>query len=285
MTDKVRAYHRPAELAEAMELLQANTAAVAALQVGPRVPEARLAGVEAVVDLSQLGLDFLNETADGTLHLGAGLTLQALVDSVRLQALAGGVVAEGALLAAGSAMRRAATVGGAVHYAREAAGLVNDGPPELILALLVLGAEVGVVKADGTQASMDLGAYLAQGTPAGELLQELRFAVPSAGARAALARVARTPRDQALVAAVALMDGDHVRLAVAAGGAAPQRLAGVEQALGGQTVTAERLDTAAREVEAAVTPATDFRGSSEYRRAMAGVLARRALADAARHGA
>jgi CO/xanthine dehydrogenase FAD-binding subunit len=286
MINKVREYHRPAGTAEAAGLLQRDSAAVAPLAVGPRVPDTPLAGIAAVVDLSQLGLDYLRETDDGTLHLGAGLSLQALVDSVRLQSLAGGVVAEGALLDAGSAMRHAATVGGAVQYARQAAaGRADDGPPELLLALLVLGAEAVSLSGQGAQRVLDLGAYLAQGAPEGELLLELRFPTLAAGALAALARVARTPRDQAIVAAAALVGDGQVRLAVAAGGAAPQRVAGAEAALAGQPLTGERLEAAAREVESAVMPHSDFRGSAEYRRAMAGVVARRALGEAARRAA
>ena len=83
------------------------------------------------------------------------------------------------------------------------------------------------------------------------------------------------------MAAAALVEGGAVRLAVAGGGSAPVRMGAVERSLAGQRLTTDRLESVAALVEAAVSPQADFRGSAEYRRSMAGVLARRALAEAA----
>ena len=178
-------------------------------------------------------------------------------------------------------MRNAASVGGAILEAwKSAAGLTREGPTEVVAALLVLRAELLFMRAGQGEWSVALNDYLATGAGAapGDLLVECRFPHPTGGAHAALARVARTPRDQSLVAAVALLDEGLIRIAVAAGGA-PVLLA--EHTASRPPLAEALLDEVARQAEAAVTAATDFRASAEYRRAMAGVLARRALAAAA----
>ena len=58
-------------------------------------------------------------------------------------------------------------------------------------------------------------------------------------------------------------------------------LLGVEQALVGQPATAENIRAAAEHVAGIVDPLEDFRGSSGYKRDMAVVFTRRALAEAA----
>jgi CO/xanthine dehydrogenase FAD-binding subunit len=298
MSRRIREYHRPTEVAEAATLWQREQPVTGATLVGPRAPDEPYLGIEAVVDLTRLGLDQISETPDGQIQIGAAVSLQALADSPLLQALADGVLAEAARLSAGSALRNAATVGGLLAYAREAAqGTQRDGPPEVVLALQILGARVRLASAEAAP----LGDYLrsqaffdaelrrsAPGevgrlrTPKMPLVLYVEFAKPEAGTRASLQRLARTPRDQALVAAAAAVSGQEVGLAVAPGGTAPLRLEAIEATLTGATASDETLQRVERDVAAAVAPLSDFRASAEYRRAMAGVLARRALAEALR---
>jgi aerobic carbon-monoxide dehydrogenase medium subunit len=283
MTRKIREFHRPAEVAEAAALLQRDSVTTVPAALGPRVPDVPYAAAEAVVDVRQLGQDYVKQSTDETIHLGAAASIQSLVESTLVQSLADGILAEAAALAGGSAMRNAATVGGTLLYARQAVdGLTRDGPPELLVALMALEAEV-VFLAEG-QGAVPLAEYLAVGSHVIRtgLLLEVRFPRPAPGAHASLTRVARTPRDQGIVAAAAVVASPAVRLAVAAGGSAPVRLTALEQALSGQPLDAARLNTLEKEVSAAVSPQSDFRASAEYRRAMAGVLARRALAEALR---
>jgi len=96
------------------------------------------------------------------------------------------------------------------------------------------------------------------------------------------AHVARTPADDPIVAAIAVveMDGDVVRQArVALTGVWPEpvRLAEAPAQLVGSPLDEERIWTVAEAVEKEVAPKGDFLGSKEYRRAMAGVVTRRAL--------
>jgi len=94
--------------------------------------------------------------------------------------------------------------------------------------------------------------------------------------------VARTLADEPIVAAIAVvaLDGDVVgqaRVALTGAWPEPLRLAEAAARLVGGPLDAEHIQAVAEAVEEEVAPQGDFLGSAEYRRAMAGVLTRRAL--------
>jgi len=74
----------------------------------------------------------------------------------------------------------------------------------------------------------------------------------------------------------------HARLVMGGVAPMPLRVPLVEAALTGQSLTPDLIADAAAQLAPLVHPAGDFRGSSEYRREMAVVLARRALSQAGR---
>ena len=103
------------------------------------------------------------------------------------------------------------------------------------------------------------------------------------------AHVARTPTDEPIVAAFAIveMDGSTVRqarLALTGVWPEPARLAEAPARLAGGPLDETSIRAVAEAVEQEVTPRGDFRGSAGYRRAMAGVVTRRALEAAWRQG-
>lgn len=272
-------FHRPTTLAAALDLLRRPAPRAQPLMPGPRLPDDPFAGLEAAVDLSALGLDAVTRDADGGLRLGALLTLQALSEHPEALALAGGVLAQAAHLAGGNAQRQAATLGGAVRqHLGAASGLTRDGPPETALALLALDARLVVHGAAGERA-MPLSDYYATGgmLAMDDLLVAVSVPAQPAGARGALQRVARTPRDQAIVAAACVRAPGLLRLAVAGATPRPVRLTAIETELAGKELTADLLAGVASRVEALMDPQGDFRASAEYRRVMAGVVVRRAL--------
>jgi carbon-monoxide dehydrogenase medium subunit len=115
----------------------------------------------------------------------------------------------------------------------------------------------------------------------------IEFVLPlaPAGTGSAVERVARAPRDEAIVAAAAVVTAQHGLLRqvrVAVGGAHPQpiRLPTIEAMLDGQPYSAELLQRAEVTIVNEAQPVADFRASADYRRAMGGVLARRALTAA-----
>ena len=61
----------------------------------------------------------------------------------------------------------------------------------------------------------------------------------------------------------------------------PLRARAVEEALRGQSATAESIARAAEQAAEGTTPPADLNASAEYKRHLARVLCRRALMDAA----
>ncbi len=271
MATRLRVYYRPVDLPDAVARLRDESVEAAPLLIGPRPPVGVFPDRPQLVDVLPLNLAEVAEAETGRLSLGAGLSLQTLIEHPRLSSLADGVLAEAARLAAHLGLRHVATLGGLL--------LGEAGPPEVELALLAL--EATVVTLGQTRQTTPLAHF--RPTP-----RELPVAVTvaaSARQHAALARVARSPLDQAIVATVAVLtvaDGvcQEARLAVAGAGPRPFCLTAAQLGLAGQAWTPARGAAAAQAVQAAGQPAGDYRGSAEYRRAMAGVLAGRALAEA-----
>ena len=262
-------YHRPTDWASAQELLRRAEIRATPLILGPRVPIPPYGDAESIVDLSRLDLSYIK--VDDGVHIGALTPLQDLAASAQLEAIANGLLSEAARLTAHYGLRHLATVGGAL--------LARPGPPEVGLALLALEAVV-IIRGEETR-EVSLADFSADSLQAGEVMAEVRF-VPT-GAGGALERVARTPRDEAIVAAAAVVEVTNgncrkVRLALAA--PRPQRMPAAEKMLEGQPITNDQLQKMADAATSEAQVSADFRASAEYRQAMAGVLARRALETA-----
>jgi CO/xanthine dehydrogenase FAD-binding subunit len=146
--------------------------------------------------------------------------------------------------------------------------------PQWLAALLALGASVTV------EGEVPLDDFLA-GPVEGEVTA---LHVPTRGShiRWGVAHVGRTLADEPIVAAFATVTTeadivDKARVALTGVWPEPVRLAKAPGALAGEPLTGDRIRSVAQAVEAAVEPQGDYLGSAAYRRAMAGVLTRRAL--------
>lgn len=242
MLKRPREYHRPADLVSALELLRhPNTAP---LLLGPRVPENLYEGAEAVVDLGRLDLAYIHEDAKGALHIGALTPLSTVAESDVIRSRADGLLAKAARVAAASGLRDVATVGGAL--------LTHAGPSEVRLALEALQATP-----------------ILEGAPPGQLLREVVLPPLPAETGGALERVARAPRDEAIVAVAVVVTRPTGQARVAVGPSP------IFSASGKSDAISQVLD--------GWQPISDFRASADYRKAMAGVLARRALEAAWRN--
>jgi CO/xanthine dehydrogenase FAD-binding subunit len=233
-------YRRPRSLDEALLLLSwPGTVVVGG---GTRLAADPAPGPVQVVDLQALGLGRIEALGGGRLRIGATATLQRIADSAAVPA----VIREAARRERPSTLRAQATLGGCVA-AREA-------DSELLAALLVHDAALSIA---GGPAHLALAKFLA-GRPSSGAGIIASLMVETSGTASA-ARVGRTPADRPIVAAVARAGGDgQRRLALAGVAAAPVLVPGPAAIAG--------LD-----------PPGDFRGSGEYRRAVAAVLAARAL--------
>jgi CO/xanthine dehydrogenase FAD-binding subunit len=234
-------YWRPATMEQAFELLERPGAVVLAggTRRGGDVSAEQAEQVE-MVDLQALRLDDLRAEPGDVLRIGAMVTLQRLVDSDEVPA----VVREAARRERPSTLRAQGTVGGCI-----AAG---EAESELIAALLVHEAVVQIATSTVTEAF-----------PLERVLDEeplLRGCVMTSlsirtDGDAAAAHTARTPADRAIVAAFARATPYGPRIALT--GVAPT------------PVLVEPGDE--------LHPVGDFRGSSDFRRALADVLMARAV--------
>ena len=242
---QLKAYHRPASIDEALRLLgrpNINTTLVAGgTHIVPGMPEL----VDEVVDLQGVaGLDGISYT-NQRMTIGAMVRLQTIVEETRAPAL----LRESARREGPNTLRHAATIGGAVA--------APDKESELLAALLVFEAEVQVQTSTGSK-QIALANFL-RDVPAA-LEEGLVTAMTlSIGGKTASERVARTPADKPIVAALARQGDDgQLRLALCGVASAP--------------VLVEPDN-----VKAAINPPGDFRGSAEYRRQMAATLVKRVL--------
>jgi len=282
----LREYHRPFDdggrrgLNRALELLARPDIRTVPLAGGDTLVSTADPAVDAVVDLQGLGLDAISVASDAAaIHIGAMVTRTALAEAVPVQACYSGIIAQAARRWGGNVQRNRATGGGAVATA------AGDDP--LVAALLVCDTAVVLYDRAGFHELplVDFLASRADLLAAPALITELVVPTPALDTGAALATVARTPADAPIVlaaAAVTVADGRCVAVRLALGGVAegPVRLPEVEAWLVGQPLTEDTIHAAGNMAADLVHPTDDFRGSAGYRRAMAGLLAARALRQA-----
>jgi len=270
-------YYRPETYGEALELLADPSAEAMPLIVSPKPLDPRLMGAGAFVDLSLLDLNYICESADGEVRIGSLTTLQDVIDSPILNRGAFYLLAQGADLAATPAIRNLASLWGAVQ--------ARSGSPEFVLALLALDAELILISVGEKRRRISLKEFIGLGKHAmqpGEMLVEACVFPFNGHCGWVFERVARTPRDEPIVTAAALLEivagrANQVRIALAGAYPFPQRLSQVEEMLTGASYNENIFQTAAEAVMSKAQPVADFRGSADYRRAMAGLVVQRAL--------
>lgn len=240
----LRAYHRPRTPAEAVGLLREGRTAL--LAGGTELLGLEDDAIEAVIDLAPLGLDFI-EVHGGELRLGAMVTLRRLAEAPEVGALAGGVLARAIAQAAPATVRAAATLGGTLAGAK--------GGDEIPTVLLALGARVTLAAPDPVKLPLDVLLAAKADRLEGALITEV--SVPMTEGHGGFAFVSRTPADRAIVCAAA---------------------AGGRAAVGGVGPYPVLVPPG---WDAADCPAAgDHRATAEYRRWVAPVLVRRAVAEA-----
>jgi probable selenate reductase FAD-binding subunit len=236
---RISAYFRPESLIEAFALLRRPGAVL--IGGGTKLNRRRSSEPIEVVDLQALGLGRVEQPDADTVVVGATATLQDLVETEALPA----AVRAAARREMPSTLRAQSTVGGTIVTA--------DRESELLIALLVHDAVVRIERPEGNEelALETLLAQLPLTTPA----IVTAITIDTRG-RSSIARTARTPADKAIVAAAARISPDGRRRLALAGVATTPILWGENDDL---------------------EPPGDYRGSGEYRHALAGVLAARAI--------
>lgn len=259
-------YHRPETLTDALELLAERTSRRVPLAGGTQLVGAletrQRRDVDGVIDLADLDLSYIRHV-DSNLRVGAMTTLTELVENPRCSRLASGILPDTARYEGPQNLRNVATVGGLVALA--------EPDSELFAALLALGASVVAIDKDRVMSHWQLNDFAVsrrQSSLDPLLITEIQL--PLRQAAGGHARIARTPMDRCIVAAVVVSEanGELSQGGRAAGGDGSARTALC--GIGPHPLLAD----------SPLVPKGDYKGSAEYRLAMADVVGRRALSAA-----
>ncbi len=277
-------YLAPASVEEALALLGDLGEGAKALAGGQSlVPmlNFRLVRPRHLVDLNGLTeLAGIRED-DGRLVIGA-MTRQRAVERSALVRARCPLLAEAMPQIGHVQIRNQGTIGGSLAHADPAAEL-----PAVVAALdgeLVLRSARGqrVLKPEQFFVT-----YFTTAAAPAELLVEVRLPAMPPRTGSAFVEVSRRHGDFALVGVAATVTVDEAgvctgsALALTGVGRTPVVAREAARALVGVKPTAAAIDDVGRRVAGAVRPDGDLHASSEYRRHLAGVLTRRALARAA----
>ena len=284
-------FHNPASLDEVLELLDkygddarlmaGGTALVLQMKQRFAQPE-HVIGLRGVARNS--GLGDLGEVG-GAIRVGALSTLRRMEDSPLLRQRIP-MLAETMSRVATRRIRSMATIGGALVN-----GDPNQDPPPALIALdatVDFTSTVGIRSCPVEEIFVD---YYETDVRPGEVLTAVEVPVPAEDTCAAYLKfLPRTADDYATVsvAAVVSRNADNTcreaRIVLGAAGTTPVRARAAEDVLRGQELGEDAFRAAADTVPEAVDPLDDFRGSADYKREMAGVFVRRALAQAVASG-
>lgn len=247
----VTQYSRPRELGEALGLLGAGAVVIG----GGTELNCRDGGEPiAVVDLQALGLDGIELRGPSALHIGATASLQSLVEHPHVPV----ALRDAARRELPSTLRSQATVGGTV---------CGGGRDSGVVAVLLLHEAIAVVCGSDGRVKTPL-AELINGRVQLEHRILAAFSIDPRGATAS-ARTGRTRADRPIVAVYGRRRAHgECRLVITGFADVP--------------VVVDGESDAARDAFEQTTGFGDFRGSVEYRRALAEVLTGRVIGELGR---
>lgn len=246
------------------------------LVVGARQGKAPLPG--AIVAIHRVReLHAIDGGGGSNLRLGALVTHAEIAahPAIRERFTA---LADASAIVGSHATRAHGTIGGNVMNASPA--MESGGP------LICLGATATLSSTGGTRMVAVEDLFTGPGTTVAageELLVAVDVPAPAAGTGSAYVRLEyRRQMEIAVVGATAAvtLDGHEIaaaRVAITALAPTIRRVPAAEAALAGSRADGPAIAAAARAAAEAATPISDVRASERYRRAMAEVIARRAL--------
>ena len=277
-------YHRAGSVAEAVQLLTDNDDAKVLAGGHSLIPlmKLRLASPATLVDIGRIEALKGVSATDGGITIGA-LTTHAEIAASDLVRQHAPVLAEAAALVGDPAVRNRGTIGGNVTHA--------DPASDLPTALTALGASFNATGPGGDRsiAASDFATGLLENAlEENEVLTSVSVPSVPSGAGSAYVKFPHPASRYAVVGAAAILvvsGGACSSASVVVGGveAKPARASSVEAALVGSDLSSGALAAAAAAVAGDLSGDAmgDVFASAEYRRAMAAVYVRRALAAAA----
>jgi carbon-monoxide dehydrogenase medium subunit len=275
--------YQPAHsVAEAIEMLARYGDDVRVLAGGQSLIPAmrfRLARPAVLVDINPVAeLAYLRE-ASGELQVGA-MTRDFAVERSPTIGERYRLLSDTATVVADPVVRQMGTVVGSLCH--------NDPAGDWPVTALASRARVVLQGRDGRR-SLSIDDFLVDSyttaVGAGEMAVEVCFPTPGPRTSGSYQKIERKVGDFATAAAAAQItlapDGTIAQAGIAIGALGPMalRVPAAEKLLEGARPSRALIEQAMREAETVADPASDNRGSVEYKRAMAGVLVGRAIAS------
>jgi len=278
-------YHAPRSLAEALAVLQefrgAGTVLAGGQDIVPLMNQGRLAPTH-LVDIARLE-ELRNITEDAGLTIGALATHADLVRHGTIRSHLPLLVDAVRQMGGGLQVRNRGTIGGSLCAANPA----YDLPACLLVldAVLVLAGAAGVRRVSSSAFFLGAGRTVRRDD---ELLTAIEIPALPTGAGSAYVKLKFMEGGYTIAGAacvlVASANGTcrEARLAVSGVSAVPRRISAAEAVLAGHRVTSETLAAVSAQIAGTITdPIEDVMAPADYRREMAGVMAARAVAEAA----
>ncbi len=273
-------YAAPATLNETLALLAKNPEAKALAGGHSLLPvmKLRLSSPSMLVDLRNVA-ELRGVSANGGgWRIGAMTTHAQIASNANLKRYQALIDATSNI--GDAQVRNRGTIGGSLAHADPAADL-----PAVVLALEATINATGARGARSISIEQFFTGMLATALEEGEIITSVDLPALAASTSSAYAKLANPASGYAMVgvaARVTLSGGAAQNVRVALTGAADHamRLSGVESALEGKPLTAESIAAACENAGAGLDLMGDIHASAEYRAAMVGVYARRALTKA-----
>jgi carbon-monoxide dehydrogenase medium subunit len=273
-------YHRASSIEDALTAMAAaggNGKFVAGGHSLVPLMKLRLSEPGTLIDIARIReLSGIREK-DGQIEIGAATVHHAVATSKLLQDRCP-IVSDAAATIGDTQVRNRGTIGGSLAHA--------DPSADMPAVMLALDAEVQLQSAKGKRSvkATDFfqGLFTVDLQP-GEIITAVRFAPTKAAAYAKLYQKASHYAIVGIAAALEVKSGKIGAARIALTGASTHaiRLSKLEQALTGQTASQEAVEKAAKDAGAEVQDVnSDIHAGEDYRRAMIGVFAKRALLSA-----
>jgi CO/xanthine dehydrogenase FAD-binding subunit len=279
-------FYQPATLQEASRLLQDNgpggrflaggTDLVIAMKEKGLVPK-------YIVDLKRVpGLSGIRENSDGTMTIGALTTMYTIETSPAINKKYP-FLAQSAAEVGSIQIRNRATIGG---------NMANSTPSaDVAPSLIALNSTAKIVSAAGERTVSMEEFFRGPGQnvmDADEILTEIT--IPKTGPQLVGEYIKFSPRDMMDLAYIGVAVAYHlgngkkcegVRIVLGAVAPTPIRAKNSEALLEGKALTEELAANVGDEAARESKPISDVRSSADYRRAMVGVMTKRAILNAA----
>ena len=274
-------YHRAKSVDDALEAMAAsggNGKFVAGGHSLVPLMKLRLSEPGTLIDIARIPELAGIREAGGQIEIGATTVHHAVATSTLLQDRCP-VVSEAAATIGDTQVRNRGTIGGSLAHA--------DPSADMPAVMQALDAEIQLQGAKGTRTvkAVDFfqGLFTVDLQP-GEIITAVRFAPVKTAAYKKLYQKASHYAIVGIAAALDVKNGKIQSARIGLTGATTHavRLSKLEQALAGQATTAEAIDKATAAAGTGVEDVNaDIHASAEYRRAMVGVFAKRAVLAAA----